>query len=60
MLIDGFDKLRNNIATSYMKVGDESTSSIIFRATEKGYLPHLSYIFYKPDTICILLHVLYL
>ena len=32
-----------------MKVGDESTSAIRFWTMEKGELPHLFYIFRKPD-----------
>ena len=40
-----------NIATSYMEVGDDSTSAIRFRIKEKGNLPHLSYIFRKPEPL---------
>ena len=34
-----------------MKVVDESMSKIRFRTTEKGNLPHLSYIFRKPEPL---------
>ena len=45
LLMDGFNEACRNIAVSYMKVRDESMSVIRFRTTEKGDLPHLSYIF---------------
>ena len=48
MLINGFNEACKNIAASYLKVGDESTSEISFRMEAKGNLPHLSYIFLKP------------
>ena len=48
-LIYGLNGAYKNIASSYMKVGDESTSAIIFRTTAKGNLPHLSYIFCKTE-----------
>ena len=51
MLIDGFNETCNNIAASYLKIGDESMSEIRFRTTEKGNLPHLSYIFRKPEPL---------
>ena len=41
----------NNIASSYLKVDDESLSSIRFRNTVKGGLPHLSYIFFNPEPL---------
>ena len=44
MLIDYLNVLCNNIDTIYLKVGDESTSVIRFWTTEKGNLPHFSYI----------------
>ena len=34
-----------------MKVGDESMSVIRFRTMEIGNLPHLSYIFHKPEPL---------
>ena len=49
LLIDGFNKLYNNIAASYIKVGNESMSAINFRNTEKGGGSYLSYIFHKPE-----------
>ena len=45
MLIDGFNKVFKNMAASYLKSGNESTSSILFWNTEKEYLPHLYYIY---------------
>ena len=36
LLIDGFNKLYNNIAASYIKVGNESMSAINFRTTANG------------------------
>ena len=45
LLIGGFNVVCNNIYASYMKVGDESISSISFQTKEKGILPHLLYIF---------------
>ena len=50
-LINGFNEACNNISDSYLKVGGESMSAIIIYTTSKGNLPHLSYIFYKPDTL---------
>ena len=44
LLIDGFNEACKNISASYLKVGDESMGAIIFLTTEKGKLPHLSYI----------------
>ena len=41
----------NNIAASFLKVGDESMSSIRFQKTAKGYLPPLSYIIRKPEPL---------
>ena len=51
LLFDGFNTACNNIAASFLKVGDESMSAIRFRTTAKGNLPHLSYIFRKPETL---------
>ena len=46
-----FDGLKVYIAASYLKVGGESISAISFRTTAKGNLPHLSYIFCKPEPL---------
>ena len=51
MLIDGFNEEFNNIAASYLKVGNEATSAIRFWATAKGTLPQFSYIFHKTETL---------
>ena len=51
MLIDGFNAACNNIDASFLNVGDESMSAIRFRTTEKGNLPHLSYIFCKAEQL---------
>ena len=51
MLINVFNAAFNNISASYLKVGYESMSAIRFRTTEKGKLPHLSYIFSKPEPL---------
>ena len=51
MLIYGFNKEFSNIASSYLKVGDDSTSAIRFLTTPKGDLPHLSYIFHKTELL---------
>ena len=48
-LIYGSIEVCNNIAAICLKVGNESMSAIHFWATAKGNLPHLSYIFCKPD-----------
>ena len=50
-LFDGFNTACKNIAASFLKVGDESMSAIRFRTTTKGNLPHLSYIFRKPEPL---------
>ena len=50
-LFVGFNTACKNIAASFLKVGDESMSEIRFRTTEKGNLPHLSYIFRKPEPL---------
>ena len=49
LLIYGFNEACSNIATSYIKVGDESMSAIRFLTRSKGDLPYLSYIFRKPE-----------
>ena len=51
MLFDGFNTACNNIDSCFMKVGDDSISEIRFRKTAKGNLPHLSYIFRKPEPL---------
>ena len=51
LLFDGFITAGKNIAASFLKVGDESMSEIRFRTTAKGNLPHLSYIFRKPEPL---------
>ena len=51
MLINGFNVALKNISDSSLKVGDDSTSVISFRKTEKGNLPHLSYIFCKSEPL---------
>ena len=50
-LIDRFNESCSNIAASYLKVGDESMSLIKFSTTSEGDLPHLSYIFCKPEPL---------
>ena len=50
-LFDGFNTACKNIAASFLKVGDESMSAIRFWTTAKGNLPHLSYIFWKPEPL---------
>ena len=49
--IDGFNEACSNIAASYLKVGDDSMSAIRFFTTSKEDLPHLYYIFYKPEPL---------
>ena len=51
LLINGFNETCKNISSSCLKVGDDSMSAIRFRTTEKGKLPHLSYIFPKPEPL---------
>ena len=51
MLISGLNEACNNIAESYLKVGNESTGTIRFRTTAKGNLPHLSYILCKLEPL---------
>ena len=50
-LIDGFNESCNNIAASYLKVGDYSMSEISFQTAAKGNLPHLSYILRNMDPL---------
>ena len=51
LLIDGLNAACKDIAASFLKVGDDSMSEIRFRTTEKGNLPHLSYIFRKSEPL---------
>ena len=51
LLTGGLNEACKNIDASYLKVGDESTNAIRFRTTSKGNLPHLSYIFRKPEPL---------
>ena len=51
MLFDGLNTACKNIAASFLKVGGESMSAIRCRTTAKGNLPHLSYIFQKPEPL---------
>ena len=50
-LFNGFNTACKNIAASFLTVGDELMSAIQFRTTAKGNLPHLSYIFWKPEPL---------
>ena len=51
MLINGINEACKNTPAIYLKVGDDSMSAIIFWTTEKGNLPHLSYIFRKLEPL---------
>ena len=51
LLIYGFNKAFSNIASSSLKVGDDSMSTIRFCTTSKRDLHHLSYIFHKPELL---------
>ena len=51
MLIYGFNEASNNIAASYLKVGDDSMSAIRFWTEAKGNLTHFSYILCKKDPL---------
>ena len=51
LLIYGFNEASSNIASSYIKVRDDSMIAIRFFTTSKGDLPHLSYIFQNPEPI---------
>ena len=53
LLIGVFNEACKNIASSYLKVGGDSMSSIHFWTTSKGNLPHLSYILRKLDPLGI-------
>ena len=46
-----FNKVCNNIAASYLKVGGDSMSAIRFWVMDKGNLPHFPYIFRKPEPL---------
>ena len=48
-LTNGFNKLCNNIAVIYLKVGDEFMSETNFQTTLKGGLHLLPYIFRRPE-----------
>ena len=50
--IDEYNEACNDISAIYLKVGDESMSAIRFWTTVKGDLPHLYYIFWKPEPLC--------
>ena len=50
-MIYGFNKACSNIAASHLKVGNESMSAIQFFTTSKENLPHLFYIFHKPELL---------
>ena len=50
LLSNGFNVACTNIAASFLKVGDESMSEIQ-GMTAKGNLPHLYYIFRKPEPL---------
>ena len=47
--VNAFNAAFKNIADSSLKVWDESMIEIRFRTTAKRKLPHLSYIFRKPE-----------
>ena len=49
MFIGGCNEVCKNIRASYLNVGDEFMSAFRFWTKAKGDLPHLSYIFSKPD-----------
>ena len=51
LLTYGLNEACLDIATSYLKFGDESMSKIQFCTTLKGDLPNLSYIFRKPEPL---------
>ena len=50
-MIDGLNEECLNIASSYLKVGDEFMSVMQFLTTSKGDLPHLYYIFRKTEPL---------
>ena len=51
LLIDGFNGACSNISSIYLKVRDESMSAMRLCTIPKGDLPHLSYIFCKPEPL---------
>ena len=51
MFIDGFNAACYNISASFLKVFDDFMSATRFRTTEKGNLPHLSYISRKLEPL---------
>ena len=51
MLINGFYEACNSIDASYLKVDNESISVICSWTTEKGVLPHLSYVFRNTELL---------
>ena len=51
MLIYGFNEACKNIASGFLKVGDESRSAICFRTKVEGNLTHLSYIYYNLEPL---------
>ena len=51
LLIDGFKEACSNIVASCLKVKYESMSVIQFCTASKGGLPHLYYIFRKPEPL---------
>ena len=51
LLIDSFNESCKNIAASYLKVGGDSMNVIRFRATAKGNLYHVYYIFRKLEPL---------
>ena len=50
-LTGSFNKLRRHITSGVGKTEDESMSAILFHTTPKGYLPHWSYLFRKPEPL---------
>ena len=50
-LIDRFNESCRQISSGIGKTADESMSAIQFRNISKGYLPHYSYIFGKPEPL---------
>ena len=47
MLIDVYNESCKKFGASYLKVGDDSMSSMHIQTTKKGNLPHLYYVFRK-------------
>ena len=50
-MIDRFNESRRQIDSRVEKTEDESMSAIQFFTTPKGYLPHYSNIFRKPEPL---------